>query len=223
MSWPKKRDASTELLQRLHGYMREHNVDFIGGDFNMSAFSTVVKCFRTRSLQNTAIRFCGDLARWRSRIVSALSFSSCQSVHTSDVWIHMATTSLTMLRLAWDLEIKLLTFLFSSISVPPICLDPAASCVVNKRNKGGLSADTINTNVCGDDVHDRDPVHQGHVSVSYFTPFAVARESFASQLCLPAALTHGRVASSLCLCLCLCQLGLAGQGRVREGTLKPCA
>ena len=37
----KKRDASTELLQRLCGYMREHNVDFIGGDFNMSAFSTV--------------------------------------------------------------------------------------------------------------------------------------------------------------------------------------
>ena len=45
MSWPKKRDASTELLQRLHGYMREHNVDFIGGDFNMSGFSTVGEVF----------------------------------------------------------------------------------------------------------------------------------------------------------------------------------
>ena len=41
----KKRDASTELLQRLHGYMRQHNVDFIGGDFNMSAFSTVGDVF----------------------------------------------------------------------------------------------------------------------------------------------------------------------------------
>ena len=41
----KKRDASTELLQRLHGYMREHNVDFIGGDFDMSAFSTVSDVF----------------------------------------------------------------------------------------------------------------------------------------------------------------------------------
>ena len=41
----KKRDASTVLLQRLHGYMREHNVDFIGGDFNMSAFSTVGDVF----------------------------------------------------------------------------------------------------------------------------------------------------------------------------------
>ena len=41
----KKRDASTELLQRLHGYMREHHVDFIDGDFNMSAFSTVGDVF----------------------------------------------------------------------------------------------------------------------------------------------------------------------------------
>ena len=29
-----KRDASTELLQFLHAKMREHNVDFIGGDFS---------------------------------------------------------------------------------------------------------------------------------------------------------------------------------------------
>ena len=41
----KKRDASTELLQRLFGYMKEHNDDFIGGDFNMSAFSTVGNVF----------------------------------------------------------------------------------------------------------------------------------------------------------------------------------
>ena len=45
MSWPKKRDASTDLLQRLHGYMKQHNVDFIGGDFNMSALSTVGDVF----------------------------------------------------------------------------------------------------------------------------------------------------------------------------------
>ena len=41
----KKRDASTELLQFFHAKMREHNVDFIGGDFNMSAFSTVSDVF----------------------------------------------------------------------------------------------------------------------------------------------------------------------------------
>ena len=41
----KKRDASTDVLRRLHGYMCEYNVDFIGGDFNMSAFSTVGDVF----------------------------------------------------------------------------------------------------------------------------------------------------------------------------------
>ena len=41
----KKRDASTELLQRLHGHMKQHNVDFIGSDFNMSALSTVGDVF----------------------------------------------------------------------------------------------------------------------------------------------------------------------------------
>ena len=41
----KKRGASTELLQFLHAKMLEHNVDFIGGDFNMSSFSTVNDVF----------------------------------------------------------------------------------------------------------------------------------------------------------------------------------
>ena len=42
---PSLSGSPTDLLQRLHGYMREHNVDFIGGDFNMSAFSTVGDVF----------------------------------------------------------------------------------------------------------------------------------------------------------------------------------
>ena len=41
----KKRDASTDLPRRLHGYVKQHNVDFIGSDFNMSAFSTVGDVF----------------------------------------------------------------------------------------------------------------------------------------------------------------------------------
>ena len=59
-----------------------------------------------------------------------------------------------------------------------------------------------------ENVHDRHPDRQGHVSAFPFTPFAIASESLAGQLCLPIALTHGRFASSLCLCFCLCQLGL---------------
>ena len=80
----------------------------------------------------------------------------------------MGATSLTMLRLAWDLEIKPLSFLFSFISVPPTCLDPAASCVVSKRNKEGLSAGITNMTVREDDVHDRDPAYEGHVSAYLF-------------------------------------------------------
>ena len=38
----KKRDASIDLLRRFHGYMKQHNVDFIVGELNMSPFSTVV-------------------------------------------------------------------------------------------------------------------------------------------------------------------------------------
>ena len=41
----KKRDAATDLLRRLHGYMQQYNVDLNGGDFNMSAFSTVGDVF----------------------------------------------------------------------------------------------------------------------------------------------------------------------------------
>ena len=41
----KKRDASTDLLRPLHGYMQQYNVVFIGGNFNMSAFFTVGDVF----------------------------------------------------------------------------------------------------------------------------------------------------------------------------------
>ena len=41
----KKRYASTDLPRRSHGYMKQHNGDSIGGDFNKSAFSTVGDVF----------------------------------------------------------------------------------------------------------------------------------------------------------------------------------
>ena len=56
----KKRDASTDLLHRLHGYMKEHNVDFIGGDFNMSALSTVGDVF-----SDPEFSALGDSLLWR--------------------------------------------------------------------------------------------------------------------------------------------------------------
>ena len=168
-------------------------------------FPRLVTCSQMQNFQHPRqFASVGNSWRWRSRIVNALGFSSCQSVLTSGVCIQMAATSLTMLRSARDLETNLLTSLCSYISAPPICLAPPASCAANMHNKEDLSADITNTSECGDDVRDRAPVRQGHVSVSPFTLFEVAFEPFACQLCFLSALTHGRFASSLCRCLCLC-------------------
>ena len=54
------------------------------------------------------------------------------------------------------------------------------------------------------DVHDCDPVRQGHVSAFLVTSSEFARESLASQFCSPTALTLGRFAASLCLSVCVC-------------------
>ena len=73
------------------------------------------------------------------------------------------------------------------------------------------------------DVHDCDRVRQGHVSAFLVTSSEFARESLACQFCSPIALTLGRFAASLCLCLCPLSAGCwQGQGRVKDGTLKPC-
>ena len=131
----KKRDACTDLLRRPHGYMQQHNVDFIGGDFNMSVFPQLVMCCRTQNFPHLAIRFCGNSGRWKSQIASALGFSSCQSVHMSGVWIHTAAADMITLRSASGPVTKLLTFLYFSISSPPTYPAQTASCAVNMRNK----------------------------------------------------------------------------------------
>ena len=135
----------------------------------MSAFSTVGDVFTDAAFSAPGKSFLWDLVHWRSRIVNALGFSSCQSVLMSGVCIHMAATSLTMLRLPWDLKTNLLISLCSFIFAQLICPDPAASCVVSKHNKEDLSANTTK-NACREDVHDRAPVRQGDVSVSFLTP-----------------------------------------------------
>ena len=84
----KKRDASTDLLQRLHEFLKQYNVDFIGGDFNMSAFSTVGDVFSDPEFSAPGNSLLWRLGGWKSRIVSALGFSSCQRFHVSGVWIH---------------------------------------------------------------------------------------------------------------------------------------
>ena len=136
----KKRDASAELLHRLYGYKREHNVDFIGGHFNMSAFSTVGDVFSDPEFSAPGNSFLWGLGALEEQYHERTGFLICLRAHVSGVCIHMVATSLTVLRLAWDLETKLLIFLFFFISVLPICRDPAASCVVSRHNKEDLSA-----------------------------------------------------------------------------------
>ena len=69
----KKRDASTELLQRLlwiyeGAQMSTSLVVTLTG----VPFLRLVTCFRTQNFQILAIHSCGDWVHWRSRIVSAL-------------------------------------------------------------------------------------------------------------------------------------------------------
>ena len=197
----KKRGASTDPLRRLHEHMQQqHNVDFIGGDFNMSALSTVGDCvLGHRIFHHFAIRFCGDLVRWRSRIVSARGFSSCRSDHMSGVWIHMAAASSIMQTLQWgprDTTAHIPIFLHlrtTNLSAP------TALRAVNKPNKGVWNAKPPGTSDGSGDVDERDVVRQDHVSANLPTPSAVTSESLAGQL-FPTALTLGH---SLSLCLSL--------------------
>ena len=153
-----KRDASTDVLRRLHGYMHQHNVDFIGGDFTMSAFSTVGDVFSDPEFADTSSECTGS--------------SLCPSAHMNGESTLTAATSTTTPSLASGPVIKQLIFLFSSISALATYLAPTASCAVSERNKEGLSADTTNMSEGRDDVLDRDVVHQSHVSAYLSTSFA---------------------------------------------------
>ena len=72
----------------------------------------------------------------------------------------MAATSLTILRLAWDLVTNLLISLCFFIYALLVCPDLAASCAVKKHNKEDLNADTTK-NACRVGVHDHALVRQG--------------------------------------------------------------
>ena len=48
--------------------------------------------------------------------------------------------------------------------VPLTCLAPTASCAANMHNKEEWNAGITNMTVREEDVHDRDPVRQGHVN-----------------------------------------------------------
>ena len=137
--------------------MKQHNVDFIGGDFNMSAFFTVGDVLWIQSFQHLAIRFCGDLLRWKTRIVCVLDFSPCQSVHTTGVWIHTAATSTTTPSLALDPVTKQLTFLFSLESKGVSIGETIWSSLLDKGTR---------SKECAETETDKTSVHMGAQTVT---------------------------------------------------------
>ena len=165
----KKRDASTELLQRLHGHMREHNVDLNGGDFNTSAFSTVGDVFTDAEFSapgNSLLWGLGALEEPNRECAGFLIMP--KRPYEWRVLSHgcYKFDNATLGLGPRDQSAHLLVFLHLRTANLPG--PPAASCVVSKHNKEDMSADTTK-NVCRDDVHDRAPVHQGLLSVSFPT------------------------------------------------------
>ena len=162
MSVAKKRDASTELLQRLYGYMKEHNVDFIGGDFNMSAFSTVGDVFTDDEFSapgNSLLWGLGALEEPNRECAGFLIMPKRPyewRVHSHGCY------KFDNALLGLGPRDQSLIFRCSFIFAIPICPDPAVSCVVSKHNKEDLSANVIK-NVCRDDgnAHDRASLYQG--------------------------------------------------------------
>ena len=108
--------------------MKHYNVDFIGGDFHMSAFSTVGDVFADPEFSapgNSFLWGLGAFGGLESRAHRV--FSSCRSAHMSGVWIHMAVAS-SVMRI-WRLVpvTPLLTYLFFFICALPISRAPTAS------------------------------------------------------------------------------------------------
>ena len=127
--------------------MKQHNVDFIGGDFNGSAFSTVGDVFSDPEFSAPGSSFLWRLGaleepnRERAGFLIMPKRSYEWRVDTHGCYKN------DNVALGFGPVTKPLTFLCFSIFAPPIYLAPTASCAVNMRNKEGLSADITNTSV----------------------------------------------------------------------------
>ena len=142
--------------------MHQHNVDFTGGDFNMSAFSTVGDVFSDPEFAapgNSLLWGLGVLVAWTTHVVNARCSSSCPSARTNGEPMLTAATSTTTPSLASDKVTKQLTYLATT-----------ASRAVKKLNKDGLSVKPPDLSDGRDDVDERDVVYHDHVSA--FLPTA---------------------------------------------------
>ena len=142
----KIRDSSTDLLQRLYGCMKQHNVDFIGGDFNMSAFSTVGDVVSDPEFSapgNSLLWGLGALEEENRERTGFLIMPK-----RSGVSIHMAATISTMQRLASDLV--------RTTNLP-------GSDSITRSEQAQQRRLERKVNRQRDDVDDRDVINQDHV------------------------------------------------------------
>ena len=146
----KKRDASTELL---HGKMLEYKVDFIGGDFNMSAFSFSDpghSCLWGLGALDEQHRECtGFLVMPKRPCEWRVDSHGCYKIENSALGLGPR-----------DQSAHLPVFLhLRNTNLPG---PSSISCVVSKHNKEDLSVNMIK-NVCRDDgnAHDRASLYQG--------------------------------------------------------------
>ena len=143
----KKRDASTDLLRRLHAHLAQYDVDFVGGDFNMSAFSTVGDVFTDPAFAapgNSLLWGLGaldDSCRERTGflIMSKRPYES--RVDTNAVT--NSTTQTSHLGLATPPP----TFPSSSTCAPPTSRAPTALRAMNKHSSGAWNEKQASMNV----------------------------------------------------------------------------
>ena len=173
----------TDLLRRLHGYVQQHNVDFIGDDFNMSAFSTVGDVFSDPDFSAPGNSFLWGLFALEPNrecigflIMPKRPYQWRVVSHGCYKYDNAALSSGPR-----DQTAHLLVFFHRTTNRR----GPTASCAVNKRNKDCLSANTTDRSEGRDDVLDHDVVHQCHVSACFSTSLAVSSESLVGSCFTP--------------------------------------
>ena len=147
----KKRDASTELIQFLHSKMLEYKVDFIGGDFNMSAFSTVSDVFSDPEFSapgHSCLWGLGALDEQHRECTGFLIMPKRPYEWRVD---SHGCYKIDNSALGLGPGISLLTFPSSSTSAIQISLGLIALCEVSRPSKEDLNADATK-NVGRDEV-----------------------------------------------------------------------
>ena len=160
--------ASTDLLQRLHGCMKQDNVDFIGGDFNMSAFFTVGDVFSDTEFSAPGNSFLWGLGALEEQYRECIGFLIMpKSPYDWRVDSH-GCYKYDNAALAFgprDQTAHLPVFLHLRTTNLP---GPTALCAANTHNKEEWNAGITNMTVREEDGLDCDVVHQCHVSAHIF-------------------------------------------------------